>query len=311
MKKIMTHLILLVVPVFIISLPIALEAQAPLKLGILLPFTGPLAPWGHDIRTNIEQVAPRISNDLKLLYYDVGAEPTAISKLTSSFTPERIQLIIGPFLEETVATSVVRTMQSKEIITVLPIFSTQLIEFVKRYSANAYVIPEPTDQIILAIDQSVRKAGPANVSALKNTLMDEAKKAQEKAVAYQIQISREVMNAVGLWERERKIPVQPSAKEFLGMDYSSKFISFMIKFSAREKEFPELMKAVSKETNNILDQYWEFKKEKKGMMIPQVDLASFKESGVNGCEELPCKQHCCDKYKVRNVDDCFRIMGCK
>lgn len=310
MKKIMTHLTFIVVPIFIISLPIALEAQAPFKVGILLPFTGPLAPWGHDFRTNIDQVAPRISSALKLFYYDVGVEPTHISKLTSFLTSERIRLIIGPLLDEKVSTSVLPAMQNQDIITVLPIFSTRLIEFVKSYSANAYVIPEPTDQIILAIDQSVRKAGPSNINALRNTLMNEANKAQERAIAYQMQISREVMNAVGVWERQRKVTVPPSVKEFLGTDYSSRFVSYMIKFSSREREFPQLMKATSKDANDILDQYMKFQ-HKKGIEISQVDLGPLKESGVNGCKELPCKQHCCDEYKVRNIDDCFKIMGCK
>lgn len=311
MKKVIISLILIIALVSINSLAIDAEAQARLELAILLPLTGPNAAWGIELQKSVEQITGRISKDLQVLYYDEGIfEPISMSKLVDSLMSKGIKVMIGPVWGERGARSVVPIIQNRDIITIFPVYSVSLIEFVEQQSKNAYVIAEPTEEIILAVDQSVRKAGPTDINSLKNALLNEAKKAQEKAAAYQARIAREVIKAVGQWEKEKNIPVEPSAKEFLEVDYSSKFTSYMIRFSAREKEFPQLIKTVPRDTKDILDLYSKLRYE-KGTKISQVNLQPFMESGVNGCEELPCKQHCCDHYKVQNVDDCFRTMKCK
>ena len=313
MKKVVFSLIILIFFAFIIFVPTDGGAQGRLKLGIVLPLTGSFAPWGREVRESINEITSRISTNLEVIYYDDkgGSEPIALNIVGSAMST-KTQVIIAPFWEERIVKSVLPTIWSKEIITIFPKFSIQLMELIKEFKANAYFIPEPTDRIILAIDQSVRKTGPSNLDSLRETLIKEATMAQEKAVAYQNQISKEVIKAVEQWEIKEKIPVLPAAKEFLAKDYSSKFVSFVTKFSAREEEFPRLIKAIPRDTNDILDQYVKLKYKKgKGKSIFKVDLVPFSESGVNGCKELPCKQHCCDNYKIYNVDDCLGTMRCK
>lgn len=305
MKKAMILLILLVFPIIIMSLPTALEAGDPLKVGIFIPLTGPAAPFALEITASIEQVRPKISKDLKLFFYDKGSTP--ITSLADFFAREKIKVIIVPFWDETATTSALQTMQGRGIMTVLPIFSGSLMKFAKEYS-DVYVIPEPSDQIILAIDRSIRRAGSANVNALKKTLMDETKKAQEKAAAYQMEISSEVTNTVGRWEQERGIAVRPSENEFLRMNYSSKFISYMIVSSARERRLPQLIKAVSKDTYNILDAT---PRHGYRSIEGTTQLESFKTSGVLECNALPCKSCCCDYYKVENLCNCRETMKCR
>jgi branched-chain amino acid transport system substrate-binding protein len=126
-----------------ILLPSAVWAQkGPIKVGLILPETGPLAANGKDMANGMqlffeEQGWRLAGREVKLITEDdEGKPPTGLSKTRSLVESQGIHLLIGP-LSASIGYAVAPYVDSKKVPTIFPIVSAEDITQRKR---SAYIV---------------------------------------------------------------------------------------------------------------------------------------------------------------------------
>lgn len=266
----------------------------PLTVGIVLPLTGPAAGLGAKFMPDIEKVRPILSHGIRLVIQDTTETPPyLVGKLIEV---DRIKVIIGPTLQSALPT----LYRYKDEIFILPVFSQEAENFIiKMKLENTFLIPEPLDVILSTIDRAVRKFGPSDLRNLKAALRMEVERNRQLYVTLDQKITALVSGGAKEWETEKSGRVDRDALEFLRADYAAKMVDYLKTNPWEVKEIDAIYSAVPKETKAILAE----------TRSSYVTRNIVKSTGVNGCESLPCKKYCCNKYCDSN-DSCLKVVEC-
>jgi hypothetical protein len=274
----------------------ALAAEIkPLTVGIVLPLTGPAAGLGAKFMPDIEKVKPVLSYRIRLFIQDTTEpSPYLVGKLVEI---DKMKVIIGPTLQSALPT----LDRYREEIFILPVFSQEAENFIiKMKLDNTFLIPEPLDVILSAIDTAVRKFGPSDLKNLKAALRMEVERNRQLYVTLDQKITALVLGGVNEWESEKGRRIDRNALEFLQADYAAKMVSYLKTNPWEIKQIEGIYSAVPKETKAILTE----------TRSSYVTTNIIKSSGANGCESPPCKKYCCVKY-CRGNDSCLKVIKCE
>jgi branched-chain amino acid transport system substrate-binding protein len=132
--------------------PAPAPAQAPpVKIGLLLPYTGVLSVQGIDTTHGIELYLKKIGQkaggrDLQLLKEDDEAKPdVALTKLKKLVERDRVDLLVGP-VSSVVAVAIRNYVHDSGVPLVVPVAFTRVLTSPQQASPNIFRIAETTDQ---------------------------------------------------------------------------------------------------------------------------------------------------------------------
>jgi branched-chain amino acid transport system substrate-binding protein len=138
MRKLLGGMLALVAIVLVVVTSTASWAQkGPIKIGLILPETGPLAANGKDMANGMqlffeEQSWRLAGREVKLITEDdEGKPPTGLAKTRSLVESQGIHLLIGP-LSAAVGYAVAPYVDGKKVPTIFPIVSAEDITQRKR-----------------------------------------------------------------------------------------------------------------------------------------------------------------------------------
>jgi branched-chain amino acid transport system substrate-binding protein len=137
MRKPLGLTLALVATALLFALGIADAQKGPIKVGLILPETGPLAANGKDMANGMqlffeEQGWRLAGREVKLITEDdEGKPPTGLAKTRSLVESQGIHLLIGP-LSAAVGYAVAPYVDAKKVPTIFPIVSAEDITQRKR-----------------------------------------------------------------------------------------------------------------------------------------------------------------------------------
>ncbi len=133
-------------------MPAALDAQAPpVKVGLLLPYTGVLSVQGIDTTNGFELYLKKIGGKaggrpIQLIKEDDEAKPdVALTKLKKLVERDRVDLLVGP-VSSVVALAIRNYVHDAGIPLVVPVAFTRVLTGPQQASPNIFRIAETTDQ---------------------------------------------------------------------------------------------------------------------------------------------------------------------
>ncbi len=115
----------------------ALGAQGPVKVGLLVPQTGPLAANGKDMINGLQLFLEQRGNRLAgrevrlIIEDDAGVPATGLTKIRSLVESQRVNVIVGP-LSAAVGYAIAPYLTEKKVPTLFPIVSSEDITQRKR-----------------------------------------------------------------------------------------------------------------------------------------------------------------------------------
>ena len=179
-------------------------------------------------------------------------------------------------------------------------------DFESSYSAvnpnNVLLMPDPITDILSYLKQLMERYG-SELKLLGDELKKRATVVLCKYVGWQNEISASAVEAINSWEKSTRGVVTPAAFSLLTKTYSSETIRYVKAFPDGRADIRILKETALEEMRQILNVY-SMKTSKK-----KVTAELVRASGVNGCESLPCKKRCCDKYRQWN-HECFHKIDC-
>jgi branched-chain amino acid transport system substrate-binding protein len=132
--------------------PAAIDAQAPpVKIGLLLPYTGVLSVQGIDTTHGFELYLKKVGNkaggrEIQLLKEDDEAKPdVALTKLKKLVERDRVDLLVGP-VSSVVALAIRNYVHDAGVPLVVPVAFTRVLTSPQQASPNIFRIAETTDQ---------------------------------------------------------------------------------------------------------------------------------------------------------------------
>jgi branched-chain amino acid transport system substrate-binding protein len=132
--------------------PAPARAQAPpLKIGLLLPYTGVLSVQGNDTTAGFELYLKRIGGkaggrELRLLKEDTEAKPdVGLTKLKKLVERDHVDFLVGP-VSSVVALAIRNYVHDSGVPLVVPVAFTRVLTSPKQASPNIFRIAETTDQ---------------------------------------------------------------------------------------------------------------------------------------------------------------------
>jgi len=179
-------------------------------------------------------------------------------------------------------------------------------KFEKFYGAtkpnNVFILAEPIENILLLLEQFIKRYG-YDFNLLRNELRKRQVIVGSKYAQWQKEISKLVGDAISDWEKSTGGEVDCAAYSYLMESYSLETIRYVRALPDLRADARWIKEITPKEINDILNAYYKKTGKKK------VSVKILKTSGVNGCESLPCKQRCCDKYRKWN-HECLHRVDC-
>ena len=138
MRKLIPLAVLLLLVAVVALVPAPAPAQkGPIKIGLLLPETGPLAANGKDMANGIqlfleEQGGKLAGREVKLITEDdEGKPPTGLAKARSLVESQGVHVLVGP-LSAAIGYAVAPYVDGKKVPTIYPIVSAEDITQRKR-----------------------------------------------------------------------------------------------------------------------------------------------------------------------------------
>lgn len=138
MRKLIPLAVLLLLVAVVALVPAPAPAQkGPIKIGLLLPETGPLAANGKDMANGIqlfleEQGGKLAGREVKLITEDdEGKPPTGLAKARSLVESQGVHVLVGP-LSAAIGYAVAPYVDGKKVPTIFPIVSAEDITQRKR-----------------------------------------------------------------------------------------------------------------------------------------------------------------------------------
>jgi len=140
----------------VIALVIALSAaaagaQEAVKIGVLLPYTGPLSVQGIDTTRGIELYLGKIGNraggrEIRLLKEDGEGKPdVALTKIKKLIERDRVDFVVGP-VNSVVALAVRNYVHEQGTPLVVPVAFTRVLTSPQQASPAIFRVAETTDQ---------------------------------------------------------------------------------------------------------------------------------------------------------------------
>lgn len=127
-------------------------AQAPpVKIGVLLPYTGVLSVQGIDTTHGMELYLKKLGQraggrEIRLLKEDDEAKPdVALTKLKKLVERDRVDLLMGP-VSSVVAVAIRNYVHDSGVPLVVPVAFTRVLTSPQQASPNIFRIAETTDQ---------------------------------------------------------------------------------------------------------------------------------------------------------------------
>lgn len=132
--------------------PATVPAQAPpVKIGLLLPYTGVLSVQGTDTTNGFELSLKKTGGkaggrDVHLLKEDDEAKPdVALTKLKKLVERDRVDLLVGP-VSSVVALAIRNYVHDSGVPLVVPVAFTRALTSPQQASPNIFRVAETTDQ---------------------------------------------------------------------------------------------------------------------------------------------------------------------
>lgn len=130
----------------------AASAQAPpVKIGLLLPYTGVLSVQGQDVTRGVELAMARLvgragGRDLQLIREDTEAKPDiALTKIKKLVERDRVDFVIGP-VNSAVALAIRGYVTDQSVPLVVPVAATRLLTAPPQVSPWIFRMTDSTDQ---------------------------------------------------------------------------------------------------------------------------------------------------------------------
>ena len=133
-------------------IPAALPAQVPpVKIGLLLPYTGVLSVQGIDTTNGFELYLKKIGGkaggrEIRLFKEDDEAKPdVALTKLKKLVERDRVDLLVGP-VSSVVALAIRNYVHDAGVPLLVPVAFSRVLTSPQQASPNIFRIAETTDQ---------------------------------------------------------------------------------------------------------------------------------------------------------------------
>src|SRR5262249_47897543 len=127
-------------------------AQAPpVKIGLLLPYTGPLSVQGNDTTHGIELFLKKSGaraggRAIEILKEDTEAKPdVALTKIKKLVERDRVDFLVGP-VSSVVAVAIRNYVHEQQTPLVVPVAFTRVLTSPQQASPSIFRLAETTDQ---------------------------------------------------------------------------------------------------------------------------------------------------------------------
>ncbi|HEV8439417.1 MAG TPA: ABC transporter substrate-binding protein [Methylomirabilota bacterium] len=147
----MTRLLSLVVALVLVAPGWAAAQTGPVKIGLLLPYTGVLSVQGIDTTGGFELYLKKIGGkaggrEIQLLKEDDEAKPdVGLTKLKKLVERDRVDLLVGP-VSSVVALAIRNYVHEAGVPLVVPVAFTRVLTSPQQASPHIFRIAETTDQ---------------------------------------------------------------------------------------------------------------------------------------------------------------------
>jgi hypothetical protein len=271
---------------------------------VALPLSGPtyLVKWSQKVIDLTGRYPP--SGRIIVTYADSGdyLKYGSLAKLVSQENP---QIFIGPIfpLEFKDAADLFKGYQQyRDRLFIIPFLNRALEESKIVGLTNAFILPQPITNTLAAIDRSIDRYG-VNLELLKKSLKEEETIIQNRYLGWEKVIDKMVKTGMSDWERKTMGRISSPAAALVEESYTGNTISYLKSYAVLNIDITAIEKRTPAEVQEIFDTYYA----KTGRK--EVSLMDFKNSGVNDCEHLPCKTHCCPQYIQWN-HECLNRIDC-
>ena len=149
----MTVMVYVVAWLLTVLFPLAAWAQArpPIKIGLLLPYTGPLTVQGTDTTRGVELYLTKIGakaggREIQLLKEDTEAKPdVGLTKVKKLIERDRVDFVIGP-VNSAVALAIRNYIHEQGVPLIVPVAFTRDLTAPDKASPSIFRLIETTDQ---------------------------------------------------------------------------------------------------------------------------------------------------------------------
>jgi len=136
-----------------IMLPVAALAQTrpPIKVGLLLPYTGPLTVQGTDTTRGLELYLSKIKakaggREIQLIKEDTEAKPDiGLTKVKKLIERDRVDFVVGP-VNSAVALAIRNYVHEQAVPLIVPVAFTRDLTSPERASPSIFRLVETSDQ---------------------------------------------------------------------------------------------------------------------------------------------------------------------
>ncbi len=149
----MTVMVYVVAWLLTVLFPLAAWAQArpPIKIGLLLPYTGPLTVQGTDTTRGVELYLTKIGakaggREIQLLKEDTEAKPdVGLTKVKKLIERDRVDFVIGP-VNSAVALAIRNYIHEQGVPLIVPVAFTRDLTAPDNASPSIFRLVETSDQ---------------------------------------------------------------------------------------------------------------------------------------------------------------------
>ncbi len=126
-------------------------AQEPVKVGLLLPYTGPLSVQGTDTTNGLELALSRLGGraggrEIRVLREDTEAKPdVGLTKVKKLVERDRVDFLVGP-VNSVVALAIRNYVHEQGTPLIVPVAFTRVLTSPQHASPSIFRVAETTDQ---------------------------------------------------------------------------------------------------------------------------------------------------------------------
>lgn len=138
----------IVLVLLVVAAPLVIAQKTPVKVGLLLSYTGVLALYGPEMTKAMELYLKQAGEaaDIQLVREDDEGKPdVALTKLKKLVERDRVSFVIGP-VNSSVAMAVRNYLDEKKVPTVVPIAYTRELTSPEKASRYIFRVIDTTDQ---------------------------------------------------------------------------------------------------------------------------------------------------------------------
>lgn len=148
----MIRLVSVLLSLLVLLVPAAVHAQGgPVKIGLLLPYTGVLSVQGIDTTRGFELYMGKVGNkaggrEIQLLKEDTEAKPdVGLTKIKKLIERDRVDFVVGP-VNSVVAVAIRNYVHEQGTPLIVPVAFTRVLTSPQQASPAIFRVAETTDQ---------------------------------------------------------------------------------------------------------------------------------------------------------------------